>query len=349
MNNLVTLDAIRAAAGRITGIACRTPILDVSAVADRPLHLKCENLQRTGAFKIRGAFNLISQLAEAGEVASGVITYSSGNHAQAVACSAQTLGLQAVVVMPTTAPAVKVAGTKAFGAEVMFEGTTSVERRVRAEAVASERDLTMIPPFDHPEIIAGQGTVGLEIVEDLPEVATVYVPIGGGGLASGVAAAVKALRPEVRVVGVEPSGAAAMSRSIAAGEPVTLDRVGSVADGLIPVRPGDLTYAHAAALIDRIVTVEDDEIVGAIRWLAARAHLVVEPSGAATVAAVLSGNAAGAPVGADAPVGNGPEASSGATLAILSGGNIAPDTLAALLRADRRSVRVLQRSPDRVW
>ena len=320
---LVTLDAIRAAASRITPIARRTPILDVSSAAGRPLHLKCENLQRTGAFKIRGGFNLMSQLAAAGEVASGVITYSSGNHAQAVACSAQTLGLTAVVVMPTTAPAVKVDGTKAFGAEVMFEGTTSVERRVRAEAVARERNLTIIPPFDHPEIIAGQGTVGLEVVEDLPDVGTVYVPIGGGGLASGVAAAVKAQRPEASVIGVEPSGAAAMLRSVEAGEPVTLDRADSIADGLIPIRPGDLTYAHAAALIDRIVTVEDDAIVDAVRWLAARAHLVVEPSGAATVAAVLTG------AGADA------EGDGGATVAILSGGNIAPDTLAGLLSAGR--------------
>lgn len=323
MSNLVTIDAIRAAAGRIASIARRTPLLDVSPVAGRPLHLKCENLQRTGAFKIRGGFNLISQLAEAGEVASGVITYSSGNHAQAVACSAQTLGLPAAVVMPTTAPAVKVEGTRALGAEVMFEGTTSVERRARAEAVARERDLTIIPPFDHPEIIAGQGTVGLEIVDDLPDVATVYVPIGGGGLASGVAAAVKALRPGARVVGVEPVGAAGMLRSVEAGGPVTLDRVESVADGLIPIRPGDLTYAHAAALIDRIVTVDDDAIVGAVRWLAARAHLVVEPSGAATVAAVLAAAGAGA------------DGVGGATVAVLSGGNIAPEVLARLLSAGR--------------
>ena len=323
MSNLVTIDAIRAAANRIASIARRTPLLDVSPAAGRPLHLKCENLQRTGAFKIRGGFNLISQLAEAGEVASGVITYSSGNHAQAVACSARTLGLPAVVVMPTTAPAVKVEGTKAFGAEVMFEGTTSVERRTRAEAVARERDLTIIPPFDHPEIIAGQGTVGLEVVDDLPDVATVYVPIGGGGLASGVAAAVKALRPDARVIGVEPVGAAAMLRSVEAGGPVTLDRVESVADGLIPIRPGDLTYAHAAALIDRIVTVEDDAIIDAVRWLAARAHLVVEPSGAATVAAAL------AAAGADA------DGEGGATVAVLSGGNIAPDVLARLLSAGR--------------
>lgn len=326
MSNLVTIDAIRGAANRIASIARRTPLLDVSPAAGRPLHVKCENLQRTGAFKIRGGFNLISQLAEAGEVASGVITYSSGNHAQAVACSARTLGLPAVVVMPTTAPAVKVEGTKAFGAEVMFEGTTSVERRARAEAVARERDLTIIPPFDHPEIIAGQGTVGLEIVDDLPDVATVYVPIGGGGLASGVAAAVKALRPDARVIGVEPVGAAAMLRSVEAGRPVALERVESVADGLIPIRPGDLTYAHAAALIDRIVTVEDDAIIDTVRWLAARAHLVVEPSGAATVAAALAAPGAGA---------DGADGEGGATVAVLSGGNIAPDVLARLLSAGR--------------
>ena len=237
MSALVELAAIDAAAERIRGAVRRTPLVDVSDVAGRSLRLKCENLQVAGAFKIRGAFNLVTQIASESAVR-GVITYSSGNHAQAVAWAARALGLPAVVVMPETAPAVKVEGTRSYGAEVSFEGTTSVQRRRRAEALAAERGLTMVPPFDHPEIIAGQGTVGLEILEDRPAVDTVYVPIGGGGLVAGVAAAVKRRRPSARVIGVEPVGAAAMARSVEAGAPVTLESVASIADGLLPVRPG---------------------------------------------------------------------------------------------------------------
>ena len=318
MSALIATAAIEAAAGRIRGTVRRTPLVDVTDIAGRPLHLKCENLQVAGAFKIRGASNLVTQIAS-GRAVRGVITYSSGNHAQAVACAARGLGLPAVVVMPETAPAVKVEGTRSYGAEVLFEGTTSVQRRRRAEAVAAERGLTMVPPFDHPEIIAGQGTVGREILEDHPSVDTVYAPIGGGGLIAGVAAAVKQQRPAARIVGVEPVGAAAMARSVAAGAPVTLDSVASIADGLLPVRPGDLTFAHVAAFVDDIVTVEDEAIVAAVRWLAARAKLVVEPSGAATVAAVLFSERSDA-------------GSDGATVAILSGGNIAPEKLAALLQ-----------------
>ena len=325
MSALVELAAIDAAAGRIRGAVRRTPLVDVSDVAGRSLRLKCENLQVAGAFKIRGAFNLVTQIASE-SVVRGVITYSSGNHAQAVACAARALGLPAVVVMPETAPAVKVEGTRSYGAEVFFEGTTSVQRRRRAEAVAAERGLTMVPPFDHPEIIAGQGTVGLEILEDRPAVDTVYVPIGGGGLVAGVAAAVKRRRPSARVIGVEPVGAAAMARSVAAGAPVTLESVASIADGLLPVRPGDLTFAHVEALVDGIVTVEDQAIVAAVCWLAARAKLVVEPSGAATVAAVLFSGRSDS--GAD-----------GETVAVLSGGNIAPASLATLLREDGGGTR----------
>ena len=269
MSALVAPAAIEAAAGRIRGTVRRTPLVDVTDVAGRPLHLKCENLQVAGAFKIRGACNLVTQIASGPDVR-GVITYSSGNHAQAVACAARGLGLPAVVVMPETAPAVKVEGTRSYGAEVLFEGTTSVQRKRRAEAVAAERGLTMVPPFDHPEIIAGQGTVGREILEDRPSVDTIYVPIGGGGLVAGVAAAIKQQRPTARIVGVEPVGAAAMARSVEAGAPVTLDAVESIADGLLPVRPGDLTFAHVAAFVDRMVTVEDEAIAAAVRWLATR-------------------------------------------------------------------------------
>ncbi|MCY4074968.1 MAG: threonine/serine dehydratase, partial [Acidobacteria bacterium] len=311
MPALVSLADIRGAAARIEGVAVRTPLVSVAGPPSPPaasepvgdhagsgsgvppdsggtprLFLKCENLQRGGSFKLRGAFNFIVQVA-AERRAGGLITYSSGNHAQAVALAARTLGAPAVVVMPETAPAVKVDGARALGAEVLFEGTTSVERRARAEAEAERRGLTIVPPFDHPEIVAGQGTVGLEILDDCPAPAAVYVPVGGGGLAAGVAAAVKARCPAARVVGVEPVGADAMARSLAAGAPVTLDRAESIADGLLPVRPGDLTFAHAAALVDEIVTVDDAAIAAAVRWLAARAKIVAEPSGAASVAAAL--------------------------------------------------------------
>ena len=361
MPPLIPLADIREAAARITGVAVRTPLV-ASPVAGAPqvatasppagppqaaagipaggagrLLLKCENLQRAGAFKLRGAYNFIVQV-PAERRAPGLITYSSGNHAQAVALAARTLGAPAVVVMPETAPAVKVAGARALGAEVLFEGTTSVERRARAEAEAERRGLTMVPPFDHPRIIAGQGTVGLEILEDCPAPAAVYVPIGGGGLMAGVAAAIKALRPATRIVGVEPVGANAMARSVQAGAPVTLDRAESIADGLLPVRPGDLTFAHAAALVDEIVTVDDAAIAAAVRWLAERAKLVAEPSGAASVAAAMRGTAAlhgadGRLRGADALSAGESATASGPTIAVVSGGNIAPAALADFLRA----------------
>jgi len=268
------------------------------------LVLKCENLQPGGAFKIRGAYNMVAQLTDE-ERRRGVVTFSSGNHGQAMALAARELGAPAVVVMPTTAPKVKIDGVKGYGAEIIFAGTTSTERRVRAEAEAQKRGLTMVPPFDHPWIVAGQGTAGLEILEQRPDVATVLVPIGGGGLAAGVAAAVKLSRPDVSVIGVEPAGAAKMKSSVAAGHPVTLDRTESIADGLLPVRPGDLTFALVKQFIDTIVTVEDQQIVDAVLWLESSAKIVVEPSGAASVAAALAG--AGAP---------------GPAVAIISGGNI---------------------------
>ena len=190
----VTLDDIRAASARVARVARVTPLLDVSSLAGRPLLLKCENTQPGGAFKIRGAYNMVARLT-AEQRRRGVITFSSGNHGQAVALAARELGAPAVVVMPTTAPKVKVAGTRGFGAEVIFEGTTSTERRARAEAEATARGLTMVPPFDHPWIIAGQGTAGLEILDQCPATAAVLVPIGGGGLAAGVSAAIKLSRP----------------------------------------------------------------------------------------------------------------------------------------------------------
>ncbi len=325
MHALTTIAAIDAAATRIRGAVARTPVVDVSTLAGCRLSLKCENLQVAGAFKIRGAFNFITQIPDA-ERARGVITYSSGNHAQAVAYAARALGAPAVVVMPETAPAVKVDGARSYGAEVIVEGTTSLERKARAESEAVRRGLSMVPPFDHPDIVAGQGTVGKEILEDAPNVDAVYVPIGGGGLIAGVAAAVKRQRPTTRVIGVEPVGAAAMAASVGAGEPVTLESVESIADGLLPVRPGDLTFAHVRRFVDDVVTVDDDAIGQAVVWLARHAKLVVEPSGAATVAALLF---AGTEVAGGAPAdASGPDTE---TVAVVSGGNVSLDTLASLV------------------
>lgn len=315
MPDLVSLDSIRDAALRIRPIARVTPLHDVSLAAGFPLRLKCENLQPAGAFKIRGACNMLMQLTD-DERRRGVITYSSGNHGQALALAARLTGAPAVIVMPTTAPPIKVEGVRGFGAEVIFEGTTSAHRRARAEAEAAARGLTMVPPFDHPWIVAGQGTCGLEIVDQCAELSAVYVQIGGGGLISGIAAAVKRLKPNVRIVGVEPVGAAKMKASIDAGHPVTLDKTASIADGLMPVRPGDLTFAHVQAFVDDLVTVEDEAIARAVVWLFRYAKLVVEPSGAAAVAAALR---AGAPAARD-----------GMVVAVLSGGNIALEALVKL-------------------
>jgi threonine dehydratase len=210
--------------------------------------------------------------------------------------------------MPTTAPRIKVEGAKTFGAEVVFEGTTTLHRKARAEQIAAERHLTMVPPFDHEWIIEGQGTLGLEILEECDDVGTVLVPIGGGGLISGVAAAIKQTRPDVRVIGVEPTGAASMKNSIDAGEVRTLEQVATIADGLMAVRPGNLNFAHVRQFVDRLVTVEDAEIAAAVRWLFERAKIVAEPSGAATVAAALRADARYDPT----------------IVAIVSGGNLDP-------------------------
>lgn len=284
---MVTLDDIRAAVPRIRSLIRRTPVLDVEG-----LYLKCENLQVTGAFKIRGATNMLALMPPA-DRAAGVITYSSGNHGQALACAAAHHGSRAVVVMPETAAAVKIDAVKRFGGEVIFAGTTSADRKARAEDEQRRRGLTMVPPFDHPWIIAGQGTTGLEILEQCPPVHTVYVPMGGGGQIAGVATAIKQMRGGVRVIGVEPAGAARMTASRAAGQPVTLARSASIADGLLTLRPGDLTWLHVQQYVDEIVTVDDDEIADGVRWLFREAHLVAEPSGAATVAAHLRAARAG--------------------------------------------------------
>lgn len=319
---LVNVAAIEAAAARIRPAARITPLIAVPwpGEGEGELWLKCENFQPMGAFKIRGAYNMIAQLSP-GELARGVITYSSGNHGQAVALAAQKLGARAVIVMPTTAPKVKVEGARGFGAEVTFAGTTSLERKERAEELAAAQGLVIVPPFDHPMIIAGQGTVGLEILEQCFDVATVIVEVGGGGLSSGVAAALKQQAPHVRVIGVEPEGAPKMSRSLAAGHPITLDRVGSIADGLMTSRPGDLTFAHVRAFVDEVVTVADADMVRAIAWLYRHARIVVEPSGAVTTAALMRG------------LGN-VDVSRGPVVAIVSGGNVEAQQYAQYITAE---------------
>jgi len=308
--SLVSIDEIRAAAARIAAVARRTPVIDVGGFGEPTFAIKCENMQPAGAFKIRGACNMIAQLSAEARAA-GVITYSSGNHGQAMALAARTLGIRAVVVMPETAPRVKVEGARRLGAEVLFAGTTVLDRQARAESEASARGLTMVPPFDHPWIIAGQGTCGLEVIEQYPSVSEVYVPMGGGGLISGVAAAIKSLRPAARVIGVEPEGAPKMTASRAAGHPVTLAKTASIADGLLSIRPGDLTFAHVQALVDDVLTVSEEEIAAAVKWLFDRANVVAEPSGAVSVAGVLRHRPA-------AP----------GAVAIVSGGNVAPEDYA---------------------
>lgn len=317
---LVTASSIDHAAAALAGIAVRTPLLPAPWLEDvvgAPVRLKCENLQHAGAFKIRGAYTMMSRLSP-DERARGVITYSSGNHAQAVALAARIYGVPAVVVMPTTAPAVKVAGARSLGAEVVIEGTTSTERHRKALEIAEQRGLVMIPPFDHPDIIAGQGTLACEIIEDWPDVQVVLAPVGGGGMLSGVSAYLKQQSVQRTVIGVEPETADAMYRSKLAGAPVTIEARPTIADGLMPVRPGDLTFEHANAFVDEIVRVSDDAIRDAARAILKNSRLVVEFSGAATVAALISGafNPQGRP-----------------TVAVLSGGNMDPAKLAELVLA----------------
>jgi threonine dehydratase len=324
-SDLVTVDAIREAAARIAPVAVRTPLL--ASTLDLPgrdaarVWLKCESLQHAGAFKLRGAYNLIASLTQA-ERDAGVVTYSSGNHAQGVAWSAREFGITATVVMPVDAPEVKRRAVVAMGARVEQVGTTTTERQARAEEVVAAEGGTMVPPFDDARIIAGQATAGLEILDQLAEAAArdatvgapglVVVPIGGGGLLAGVAAAIRRLSPSTRVVGVEPEGAPKMSASLAAGHPITLPSIDTIADGLKPLRPGDLTFEHTRAFVDEVVTVTDASIRAEVLWCSGRRH-VVEPSGADTIAALRAGRVA--------------PAAAGETVAVISGGNLDPALL----------------------
>lgn len=315
---LVSVDEVRAAAERIRGVAVRTPLL-ACPWAERPsreLWLKPENLQPIGAFKVRGAWNALAVLPES-ERAAGVVAFSSGNHAQAVAYAARAGGVPAVIVIDDTAPALKIAATKELGAEVVL--APPAERAAVARALAVERGATLIPPYDHPHVIAGQGTAGLEIAEDRPDVASVLVPISGGGLASGIAVAVKALCPKAAVFGVEPELAADTRDSFKAGELVrwpSEDRVRTSADGL-RAEPSELTFAHLTALLDDVLTVSEAEIRSTVGELAARSRIVAEPSGAVAPAAYLHRTDALPP---------------GPCVAVVSGGNIDPTLFVDILR-----------------
>ena len=256
--------------------------------AEVDVRLKAECLQKAGSFKMRGVMNFLRALTDIGQ-ARGVVTYSSGNHAQAVAKGAAVFGLAATVVMPEDTPHSKIAACRAYGATVEFAGRTSDVRQARAEALAAEHDLAIVPPFEHEDIMAGQGTVGLEILREFPQVECLVVPIGGGGLIGGISRAARAIKPETHVVGVEPEGACAMKQSLDAGEIVRLDSIDTIADGLRPIAPGALTFEAAREYVHSVVTVTDDEIRAAMRVLFERAKLHVEPSGAATTAALLAG------------------------------------------------------------
>jgi threonine dehydratase len=320
---LVGLAEIRAAAQTLRGIAVHTPLVPFGR-PERGHWLKAESLQPIGAFKLRGAYVAAAALSPEAR-ARGLITYSSGNHAQGVARAARLLGVPAVVVMPSDAPALKRARVEADGAEIVTVGTASEERRRVAEELAAARGLAVIPPYDDPRIVAGQGTAGLEIALDMPEVAAVLVPVGGGGLASGVAAAIKGLLPRARVIGVEPELAADARESLATGRIVEwpAERVSrTIADGTRTQSIGRLNFAHLSRQLDGIVTVSEAEIAAAVRLAAEEARLVVEPSGALPVAAMRFHAAEAGLAGLDGPV-----------VGVVSGGNVDPDAYRRYLEA----------------
>ena len=315
---MVSLSDVYAAREVIGNKLVRTPLLHneaLSARLGRPVYLKLENLQKTGSFKPRGVFTKIAALSDE-EMALGLITISAGNHAQALAYAARAGGLHCTVVMPATAQATKVANTRGYGAEVILhpDHITLLER-MQAEQEA--HGYVFVPPFDDPYIIAGQGTVGLEIMEDLPDAAAVIVPVGGGGLISGIATAVKGIRPATRVSGVEPEGAPAMFNSLADGHAVHLDRVSTIADGLAAPFAGELTYSVVRELVDEVVLVSDAQIAAAVPALVESARIVPEPAGAAALGALLAGRVTLPP--------------EGPLVVIVSGGNIDLARLATLL------------------
>ena len=333
----VTLDDVRGAQKMLTGVARVTAMegsRHLSQLVGSPVHFKCENLQRTGSFKLRGAYVRIAGLLPE-ERAAGVVAASAGNHAQGVALASSLLGVRSTVFMPKGAPLPKISATKEYGAEVRLHGHVVDETLHAAQDYAHETGAVFIHPFDHPDIIAGQGTVGLEILDQCPEVRTIVVGIGGGGLAAGVAVAVKALRPDVRIVGVQAAGAAAFPPSLAAGRPLSVQNPATMADGIKVGRPGDVPFGIVADLVDEVRTVTEDELSAALLLCLERAKLVVEPAGASPVAALLSD-----PRGFDGPV-----------VALLSGGNVDPLLLNRILRhgmsAQGRYLAVTLRLTDR--
>ncbi len=311
---LITLADIQAAADRIRGAVVRTPLIPARWADDeRPLWIKPENLQPIGAFKIRGAFNAVGKLEQA-DRARGVVAYSSGNHAQAVAYAAAAFRIDAHIVMPRETPRVKVQATRDYGAHVVLCGPG--EREKVAAELLERTGGVLIPPFDHPDVIAGQGTIGLEIADDLPDVENVLIPVSGGGLASGIGTAMKARCPNATVFGVEPELAADAAEGLKRGERVDWsieDRNRTIADGLRS-QPSALTFAHLQTVLDGMITVSENEIRAAVRELAVNAHLVSEPSGAVALAAYRQGTTP-----------------SGRTVIILSGGNVEPSALAEIL------------------
>jgi threonine dehydratase len=313
----VTFEDVRDAAARLAPLAHRTPVMTSDTFDARvgaQVFFKCENLQRGGAFKFRGAFNAISRL-DAAARRRGVVAFSSGNHAQAVALVARILAVPATVVMPSDAPAIKVAATRGYGAEVVSYDRLREDRAAIARRLAAERGLTLVPPFDDARIIAGQGTVALELLEQVPDLDALVVPIGGGGLISGCAIAAHRLRPGLRVIGVEPEAANDTWLSLQRGERVRIDPPDTIADGLRPEMPGELTFAIMRARLAGVVLVDDATIAEAVRFLLLRMKILVEPSGAAPAAALLAGRVRGARrIGV-----------------VLSGGNADPAVLARLL------------------
>ncbi|GLY96509.1 threonine ammonia-lyase [Actinoplanes sp. NBRC 103695] len=308
--DLVRLEDIEKARDLLAGVVVRTPLEESRPLTESlgvPTFLKCENQQRAGSYKVRGAYNRISRLSEA-ERSRGVVAASAGNHAQGVALAAGLVGTRATVFMPEGAPLPKVTATKGYGATIEYAGHSVDDALVAAKAFAERTGAVLIHPFDHPDVIAGQGTVGLEILDQCPAVGTIITAVGGGGLVSGVAVAAKALRPDIRVIGVQAAGAASYPPSLAAGSPQKLTASDTIADGIAVLRPGDLTFAHVSKLVDEIVTVTDDDLSAALLLLLERHKMVVEPAGAASVAALRTHRP-------DTP---------GPIVAILSGGNIDP-------------------------
>jgi threonine dehydratase len=334
---LVNLHDVEAAQAVLEDVVRKTPLepsRPLTATLAGPAWLKCENVQRAGSYKVRGAYVRISRLSSE-ELARGVVAASAGNHAQGVALAANLLGTQATVFMPVGAALPKVAATKNYGARVEIVGATVDESLVAAQEFADHTGAVVIHPFDHPDVIAGQGTVGLEILDQLPEVRTIVAGIGGGGLISGLAVVAKAINPKIRVIGVQADGAAAVPISLKAGRPVRLESYATIADGIAVGRPGDLTFAHISKLVDEVVTVSEEDIARALVMLLERNKLVVEPAGAVGVAALMSGA-----VRATTPV-----------VAVLSGGNIDPLLMMRLiergLAAVGRYLRFTVRCADR--